>query len=86
MLDSDLATLYQVGTKVLTSPLNAMANGVLHSDRAIEVNIAIMQTFVLVREFALDYANLPNGCGRSKASLRIFTKRSVIYRSATSSS
>lgn len=101
MLDSDLATLYEVGTKVLNLAVKrnmqrfppefmfqlteeewkslrfqietssrggrrylphvfteqgvAMLSGVLHSDRAIAVNIAIMKTFVLVREFALDY-------------------------------
>jgi hypothetical protein len=101
MLDSDLATLYHVETKVLNLAVKrnskrfppgfmfqltpdeweelrlrlgtsnhggrrylpnafteqgiAMLSGVLHSDRAIEVNIAIMQTFVMVREFALDY-------------------------------
>lgn len=33
----------------------AMLSGVLHSDRAIEVNIVIMRTFVMVRQFAIDY-------------------------------
>lgn len=41
--------------KVFTEQGVAMLSGVLHSDRAIEVNIAIMQTFVLIRQFALDY-------------------------------
>lgn len=40
---------------VFTEQGVAMLSGVLHSDRAIAVNIAIMKTFVLVREFALDY-------------------------------
>jgi len=31
-----------------------MLSGILHSDKAIEVNIAIMRTFVMVRQFALD--------------------------------
>lgn len=101
MLDSDLAIMYQVETKVLNLAVKrnlkrfpaeflfrltpeeweylrfhfetsswggrrympnafteqgiAMLSGVLHSDRAIEVNIAIMRTFVMVRQFALDY-------------------------------
>lgn len=41
--------------KVFTEQGVAMLSGILHSDRAIEVNIAIMQTFVMIRQFALDY-------------------------------
>ena len=36
----------------------SMLSSVLNSDRAIEVNIAIMRTFVLIREHALNYKQL----------------------------
>jgi len=36
----------------------AMLSGVLKSDKAIRVNIAIMRTFVALRHFALNYAEL----------------------------
>jgi hypothetical protein len=36
----------------------AMLSSVLNSDKAIEVNIAIMRTFVLIREHALNYKEL----------------------------
>jgi hypothetical protein len=42
MLDSDLAQLYGV----TTSNLNQAVSSVLHSDRAVEVNIAIMRAFL----------------------------------------
>ena len=35
-----------------------MLSSVLNSDRAIEVNIAIMRTFVLIREHAMRYKDL----------------------------
>lgn len=40
---------------VFTEQGVAMLSGVLHSDHAIEVNIAIMKTFVMIRQFSLDY-------------------------------
>ena len=95
MLDSDLAVLYGVETKVLNQQVKrnlnrfppdfmfqlteeeaahfnnrkyppyaftengvAMLSGVLNSDRAISVNIAIMRTFTKLRSFlALEYSN-----------------------------
>ncbi len=36
----------------------AMLSSVLNSERAIEVNIAIIRTFVLVRQYALNYKDL----------------------------
>jgi len=35
-----------------------MLSSVLNSDIAIEVNIAIMRTFVLIRQYALNYKDL----------------------------
>lgn len=36
----------------------AMLSGVLHSDRAIEMNIAIMRAFIAIRQFTLQYDDL----------------------------
>ncbi len=36
----------------------SMLSGVLNSDKAIEVHIAIMKTFVLIRQYALNYKDL----------------------------
>jgi len=36
----------------------AMLSGILNSDRAISVNIAIMRAFVALRQYALNYADL----------------------------
>lgn len=36
----------------------AMLSGVLHSEKAIEMNIAIMRTFIAIRQFALQYNDL----------------------------
>ncbi len=36
----------------------AMLSGILNSDKAIDVNIAIMRTFVILRQYALGYAEL----------------------------
>lgn len=106
MLDSDLATLYGVETRVLNQAVRrnlgrfphdfmfqlnkeefenwksqivisnskkmglrkrplafteqgvAMLSGVLNSDKAVDVNIAIMRTFVLIREHMLNYKEL----------------------------
>jgi len=38
----------------------AMLSGILKSDKAIEVNIAIMRAFVILRQYALGYAELNN--------------------------
>ena len=35
-----------------------MLSGVLHSEQAIEVNIAIMRAFVLMRQYALSHQDL----------------------------
>ena len=36
----------------------AMLSSVLNSDKAIEINIAIMRTFVTIRQFSLSYGEL----------------------------
>ena len=36
----------------------AMLSGILNSDKAIDVNIAIMRAFVILRQFALGYAEI----------------------------
>jgi hypothetical protein len=36
----------------------AMLSSVLKSEKAIEVNIAIMRTFVLIRQYAMNYKDL----------------------------
>ena len=36
----------------------AMLSGILNSDKAIDVNIAIMRAFVILRQYALGYAEL----------------------------
>ena len=38
----------------------AMLSGILNSDKAIEVNISIMRTFVVLRQYALSYLELNN--------------------------
>ena len=38
----------------------AMLSGVLHSERAIEMNIAIMRAFISLRQFVFQYNNLAN--------------------------
>ena len=40
---------------VFTEQGVAMLSSILRSDKAIEVNIAVMRTFVMLREFALNY-------------------------------
>lgn len=43
---------------VFTEQGVAMLSSILRSDKAIEVNIAVMRTFVMLREFALNYEEL----------------------------
>jgi hypothetical protein len=65
-LRSQIATLEKKGrgkyTKYLpfafTEQGIAMLSGVLHSDRAIEMNIAIMRAFIAIRQFVLQYNDL----------------------------
>ncbi|MBC7524439.1 MAG: ORF6N domain-containing protein [Flavobacterium sp.] len=38
----------------------AMLSSVLNTDKAIEINISIMRTFVTIRQFALNYTELQN--------------------------
>ena len=42
----------------------AMLSSVLNSERAIDVNIAIIRTFVLVRQYALNYKELQEKIGK----------------------
>ena len=106
MLDFDLATLYEIETKVFKQAIKrnlnrfpknfmfelsqnefdslrsqivtsnrggtrfmpfafteqgvAMLSSVLKSDKAININISIMRTFVAIRQFALNYSELQN--------------------------
>jgi hypothetical protein len=65
-LRSQFATLEKKGrgkyTKYLpfafTEQGIAMLSGVLHSDRAIEMNISIMRAFIAIRQFVLQYNDL----------------------------
>ena len=56
MMDSDLAMLYQVDTKVFNQAVSR--KGVLRSDVAIQVSIRIMNTFVEMRRFIANNALL----------------------------
>ncbi|HEY9340933.1 MAG TPA: ORF6N domain-containing protein [Hanamia sp.] len=61
-LRSQIATSKKGGTRYLPSAFTeqgvAMLSSVLNSEKAIEVNIIIIRTFVLIREFALTYKDL----------------------------
>ena len=57
MLDFDLAELYEV--QIAFTQLGvAMISGILKSDKEINVNIAIMTTFVFMRKYAYSHKNL----------------------------
>ena len=62
ILKSQIATSKKGGTRYLpfafTEQGVAMLSSVLNSEKAIEVNIIIIRTFVLIREFALTYKDL----------------------------
>jgi hypothetical protein len=61
-LRSQIATSKKGGTRYLpfafTEQGVAMLSSVLNSEKAIEVNIIIIRTFVLIRQFALTYKEL----------------------------
>ncbi|HUZ59416.1 MAG TPA: ORF6N domain-containing protein [Hanamia sp.] len=61
-LRSQSVTSNRGGTRYLPSAFTeqgvAMLSSVLNSEKAIEVNIIIIRTFVLIREFALTYKDL----------------------------
>lgn len=61
-LRSQFATSNRGGTRYLPSAFTeqgvSMLSSVLNSERAIEVNIIIIRTFVLIRQFALNYKDL----------------------------
>ncbi len=61
-LRSQFATSNRGGTRYLPSAFTeqgvAMLSSVLNSEKAIEVNIAIIRTFVLVRQHSLNYKDL----------------------------
>ena len=61
-LKSQITTSKKGGTRYLPSAFTeqgvAMLSSVLNSEKAIEVNIIIIRTFVLIREFALTYKDL----------------------------
>jgi hypothetical protein len=65
-LRSQFATIEKKGKGVHTKYLPfaftergiAMLSGVLHSDRAIEMNIAIMRAFIALRQFVMQYNEL----------------------------
>lgn len=60
---------------VFTEQGIAMLSGILHSDKAIEVNIAIMRTFVMVRQFALDYREFSERLKQMRTSSVMYMKR-----------
>ena len=61
-LRSQLATSNRGGTRYLPSAFTeqgvAMLSSILNSEKAIDVNIAIIRTFVLVKQSVLDYKDL----------------------------
>ena len=61
-LRSQIVTSKKGGTRYLPSAFTeqgvAMLSSVLNSEKAIEVNIIIIRTFVLIRQFALTYKEL----------------------------
>lgn len=61
-LRSQIATSNRGGTRYLPTAFTeqgvAMLSSVLNSEKAIEVNIAIIRTFVLIRRYALSFAEL----------------------------
>ena len=63
-LRSQIATLKKGRTRFMpfafTEQGVAMLSSVLKSDKAIEINISIMRTFVAIRQFALNYSELQN--------------------------
>ncbi|MDI5897987.1 hypothetical protein [Flavobacterium yafengii] len=58
---SQIVTAYQNKQNVTVTPFAfteqgvAMLSGILNSDVAIHVNIAIMRTFVMIRKYALEH-------------------------------
>lgn len=64
-LRSQIATSNRGGTRYLpyafTEQGVAMLSSVLNSEKAIEVNIAIIRTFVLIRQYTLGYKDLQEG-------------------------
>ena len=50
-----------------------MLSGILNSDKAISVNIAIMRAFVMIRQYALTYKELTDKLKEIEADLRMFT-------------
>ncbi len=48
----------------------AMLSSVLHSDRAIDVNIAIMRAFVLLRQHLADYKDLKEEIGKLEREMK----------------
>ena len=52
----------------------AMLSSILNSDKAIEINIAIMRTFVTIRQFSLSYAELKFRLKKSKINLQTSIK------------
>ena len=67
-LRSQIATSKKGGTRYLpfafTEQGVAMLSSVLNSEKAIEVNIIIIRTFVLIRQFALTYTDLQQKISR----------------------
>ena len=61
-LRSQIATSNRGGTRYLPSAFTeqgvAMLSSILNSEKAIDVNIAIIRTFVLVKQSVLDYKDL----------------------------
>lgn len=64
IMRSQSVTAYPIKRNVSATPFAfteqglAMLSGILTSEKAINVNIAIMRTFVLIRQYALNYNEL----------------------------
>ncbi|WP_225318034.1 ORF6N domain-containing protein [Flavobacterium luteum] len=79
---SQFVTAYQNKRNITATPFAfteqgvAMLSGILNSDVAINVNIAIMRTFVMIRKYALYTRNLMKNYLKWKPNM---TKSSVMY-------
>lgn len=78
MLDFDLSRMYETKNRTLKQGV-AMLSSVLKSQKAIEVNIAIIRAFVFLRQYALSHGDLTDKLHELEKniinSLKIFMKQ-----------
>jgi hypothetical protein len=78
-LRSQFATSKKGGTRYLPSAFTeqgvAMLSSVLNSEKAIEVNIIIIRTFVLIREFAITYKDLQQKITKLEKNITAISKK-----------